>query len=413
MQLKTIINRVEKHKGFVYGRGQFNERGELEITVLPDRRTSPRCSYCLGTASLYGRLSQRRYQFVPLWGVLVFLVYSARRVNCKRCGVTVEYLPWSVGKRPLTQSFAWYLSEWAKVLSWTEVARRFHVSWDSVFSSVEMAVIWGRERVSKNGITAIGIDEIYVMKGKFLSLVYQINDGAKRLLWVAEDRKEESLSGFFDWLGNEQADEIAFVCTDMWKPFLRVISRRIPNAVNVLDRFHIKAKLNKAVDEVRAKESRELAKKGLVPVLANSRYCILKRKDNLTKSQAIKLKDLLRYNLRTVRAYLIACQFDLFWSYTSPKWAERFLASWCTVAMRSRIEPLKKFVKTIRSHQPLILNYFKAKNIISLGSVEGLNNKLKVTLRSAYGYRSIRVLQIACYHRLGQLPTPDYANKFF
>ena len=150
-----------------------------------------------------------------------------------------------------------------------------------------------------------------------------------------------------------------------------------------------------------------------MPVLANSRYCILKRKDNLTKSQAIKLKDLLRYNLRTVRAYLIACQFDLFWSYTSPKWAERFLASWCTLAMRSRIDPLKKFVKTIRSHQPLILNYFKAKNVISLGSVEGLNNKLKVTLRSAYGYRSIIVLQIACYHRLGQLPTPDLANRFF
>ncbi len=413
MQLKTILNRRERHKGFIYGPERFTDGGAIEITVLADRRTSPRCSRCQHTASLYGSLAERRYQFVPLWGFVVFFIYAARRVDCRQCGVCIEDLPWAVGKRPLTQSFAWHLSEWAKILSWTEVSRRFHVSWDSVFVSVEMAVIWGRARVCKNGITAIGVDEIYVMKGKFLSLVYQVNDGAKRLLWVAEDRKEESLSGFFDWLGHEQAAKILFVCSDMWKPFLRVIARRIPNAVNVLDRFHIKAKLNKAVDEVRAKETKELAKKGLEPVLTHSRYCILKRKDNLTETQAIKLKDLLSYNLKTVKAYLIAYQFDLFWSYSSPRWAEKFLVSWCAVAMRSRIKPLKKFVKTIRAHQPLILNYFKAKNAISLGSVEGLNNKLKVTLRSAYGYRSVNVLKIACFHRLGQLPTPDFANRFF
>ena len=164
---------------------------------------------------------------------------------------------------------------------------------------------------------------------------------------------------------------------------------------------------------LRAKETKELAKKGLEPVLTHSRYCLLKRKDNLTESQAIKLKDLLSYNLKTVRAYLIASQFDLFWSYSSSKWAEKFFVSWCAVAMRARLEPLKKFVRTIRRHQPLILNYFNAKNVISLGSVEGLNNKLKVTLRAAYGFRSVKTLKIACFHKLGELPTPDFANRFF
>lgn len=208
MQLKTIINRIEKHKGFIYSNDRFNESGEIEIDVLPDRHTNPKCSRCQCTAPLYGSLPTRRYQFVPLWGIMVFFVYAARRINCKKCGVCIEYLPWAVGKRPLTQSFAWYLSEWAKVLSWSEVSQRFHVSWDAVFGSVEMAVKWGRERVSKERITAIGIDEIYVMKGKFLTLVYQINDGIKRLLWVAEDRKETSLSGFFGWLGEERCAKI-------------------------------------------------------------------------------------------------------------------------------------------------------------------------------------------------------------
>ena len=121
-----------------------------------------------------------------------------------------------------------------------------------------MAVIWGRERLDLTGVSALGVDEIYWKKGKFLTLVYQINEGMKRLLFVVEDRRDTSLRQFFAWLGKERSALITFVCSDRGKPYLNVIARHAPKALNILDRTHIAAKMNKAIDEVRAQETRAL-----------------------------------------------------------------------------------------------------------------------------------------------------------
>ena len=126
--------------------------------------------------------------------------------------------------------------------------------------------------------------------------------------------------------------------------------------------------------------------------------------ENLSEKQEAKLSDLLQYNLKSVRAYLLKEDFNGFWEYVSPAWAEKFLDRWCTRAMRSRIEPMKKVAKTIRNHKPLILNWFKAKKAFSSGVVEGLNNKAKVTTRNSYGFRTYRGAEIALYHALGNLP---------
>ena len=139
---------------------------------------------------------------------------------------------------------------------------------------------------------------------------------------------------------------------------------------------------------------------------------LLKRWENLTEKQEAKLKDLLQYNLKSIRAYLLKEDFNGFWDYVSPAWAEKFLDRWCTRVMRSRIEPMKKVAKTIRNHKPLILNWFKAKKAFSSGVVEGLNNKAKVTTRNSYGFRTYRCAEIALYHGLGNLPTPPMAHRF-
>jgi transposase len=208
-----------------------------------------------------------------------WFVYAPRRLECARCGIHVEYLPWALGKRPVTQSFAWFLASWAKLLSWQVISRRFQTSWESVFRSVEMAVDWGRERIDLTGISALGVDEIYWKKGKFLTLVYQINHGMKRLLFVVENRQEKSLRQFFVWFGKERSALIEFICSDMWKPYLNVIAKHAPNALNILDRYHIAAKMNKALDEVRAKETRalKLRAQGAKVILTHSRWCLLKR----------------------------------------------------------------------------------------------------------------------------------------
>ena len=153
--------------------------------------------------------------------------------------------------------------------------------------------------------------------------------------------------------------------------------------MHILDRFHIVAHLNKAIDEVRAGEARELKAKGYEPVLKNSRWWFLKRTENLSVKQAEKLADVPRYNLRTVRAYLLKEEFQFFWEYSSAWWAGKFLDQWCKKVMRSRIEPMKKVAKMLRRHRGLILNWFRAKKEFSSGIVEGLNNKAKVTTGKA------------------------------
>ena len=140
---------------------------------------------------------------------------------------------------------------------------------------------------------------------------------------------------------------------------------------------------------------------------------LLKRGENLGDEQYFRLRDLLRHNLRTVRAYLLKEAFQELWDYTSPAWAGKFLDEWCRQTMRSRIEPMKKIARSLRQHRELILNYFRARKLISSGVVEGLNNKAKVTMRNSYGYRTYRVLELALYHSLGKLPEPESTHDFF
>src|SRR5262249_4584746 len=136
----------------------------------------------------------------------------------------------------------------------------------------------------------------------YLTLVYQIEQGCIRLLWIGKDRTVEGFEQFFNLIGKTTSDGIQFVCSDMWKPYLRVIRERCANAVNILDRFHIVAKMNDALDDVRAAEARRLIEDGYQPVLKKTRWCVLKRKANLTTLQRFRLRDLLHYNLKTVRA---------------------------------------------------------------------------------------------------------------
>ena len=323
-------------------------------------------------------------------------------------------MPWAAGKHQLTETYAWFLAGWARRLSWKEVAEAFRTTWDHVFCSVEMAVTWGRARQDLSGVEAIGVDEIAWQRGhKYLTLVYQIDAGCRRLLWIGQERKAKTLLRFFRWLGKDRTSELRFICSDMWKPYLKVIAKKASHAIHVLDRFHIMASLSKAIDKVRAEEARKLKREGYEPVLTNTRWLLLKRPENLTVKQEPKLAELLRYNLQTVRSYLLKEEFQLFWSYKSHFWAGKFLDKWCTKTMRSKIEPMKQMARQLRRHRPLLLNWFRAKGQFSSGIVEGFNNKAKLTTRKSYGFRTYHAAEIALYHALGALPVPETAHEFF
>ena len=415
MQLKTILNRVQKFKSFVYESVKWSESaGELVLFVhiVARARSSPICSVCGRQGPGYDTLETRQFEFVPLWGIPVFFLYALRRVNCKRCGVKVEAVPWAQGKHTLTNTYMQFLATWAKRLSWQEVAAIFKTSWEKVFRSVEWAVEWGLAHRDMTNIHSIGVDEVLWQRGhKYLTVVYQIDAECKRLLWVGKDRTVRTLLCFFREFGKERSAQVRFVCSDMWKAYLTVIAKKASQAIHVLDRFHIAMHMNKAIDEVRAHEARELRAKG-VEVLKHSRWCLLKRPQNLTDIQQTKLADLLRYNLKAVRSYLLKENFQFFWQYVSPHWAGKFLDAWCSKVMRSRIEPMKKVARMLRSHRELLLNWFRAKKTISSGAIEGLNNKLKLTTRISYGFRTFRVAEIVLYHTLGGLPEPECTHRF-
>ncbi len=417
MLIKSILNRIQLHHGFVYGAVHLVEKAArllLEIEIRPRKGSRPICSGCSRPGPGYDTLSVRRFEFVPLWGIAVFFLYAMRRVDCPRCGIKVELVPWAEGKNHLTTTYAWFLAKWARRLSWTAVAEEFQTKWDNVFRSVKMAVAWGLANRSLDGITAIGIDEIcWRKKGeKFLTLVYQIDNGCKRLLWIGKDRTKKTLSGFFEEFGPDRSALLLFVCTDMWKPYLQVVAEKAAQALNILDRFHIMSHMNKAIDKVRATEARTLKAEGKEPILTGSRWCLLKRPENRTEKQTAKLKELLAINLKTIRAYLLKEDFQRFWGYKSPAWAGKFLDDWCKRTMRSRIKPMKKVAKMLRSHHDLLLNWFLAKEQVALGAVEGLNNKAKVTTKKAYGFKSFEVVKLALYHTLGNLPDLESTHRF-
>ncbi len=390
-----------------------DDQTSIIAEVIPRANSKAICSSCNQPAPGYDQLASRMFEFIPIWNIPVFLKYSMRRVQCPSCGVKVEAVPWAQGKHSCCDVYRYYLSHWAKKLSWSDTAKSFNTSWDNVCRSVKWVVSYGLKHRDLSDVSAIGVDEVAYKKGhQYMTLIYQIDKGKKRLLGVIKDRTELALSGFFDDQGTAWCAKIKVVCSDMWKPYLNVIKSCLPNALNVLDRFHIVKKLTEAVDNTRREEARRLKEEGYEPILQKSRYSFLKRPENLTEKQQGKLNDVLQYDLKTNRAYLLKESFDGFWQYKSWHWARWYMRKWCTRAMRSKIEPMKKFVKMLRNHEDLLMNYFKAKKSYSSGIVEGLNLRINLSMRKAYGYKSFDLLKISLFHQLGELPEPEFTHRF-
>jgi transposase len=412
---------VQHFVGFVYQ--EVSMQGErrslsIEITVEPHDGIRGRCSQCQRSAPGYDRLPQRRWLFVPLWGIPAYFLYAPRRVECAEHGVVVEHIPWSNGKRPVTCAMMGFLARWARRLSWRETAQVFQTSWEAVYRSVEWFVEWGLAHRELRGVESIGVDEIHWGHGlradNFLTVLYQIDAGCRRLLWVGKRRSQRTLRRGLKALGPEVVAGLRFVCSDMWKPYLNVIAAKAEHALHVLDRFHITQNLNKAVDEVRRSECSRLraAGKAKAEQLKHMRWPLLRKGSRVRGRARERLKALLASKSATGRAWELKEAFSYLWHYKSVTWARAFLDNWCERAMRSRLEPMKKVARTLRTHEELLLNWFRAKGEMSSGAVEGLNNKIRVVTRRSYGFRTYDAMEMALYHTLGRLPEPESTHRF-
>ena len=415
MLLKTLLNKIEKYSSFVYKKVRFdviNTQESLIIEIESRMGSRGRCPECRRRCPTYDTArSARLFSYVPIWGFPAYFSYKLRRISCARHDILTEYLPWVNGKEQMTNSYKIFLGCWAKRLSWAEVAQVFHTSWDTVFKSVKWLVNQGLINRSLEKIESLGIDELQVFHGhNYMTLVYQIDRHCKRLLWCGKDRTSKTLLRFFRFLGKERTKLIRYICTDMWKPYLKVIKKKAPRALNILDRFHIMKKLNEAVDTIRREESR--LDYHSERHLKHSRWVFLKREENLSEKQFLKLKDLLKRELKSVKAYLLKKDFLRFWEYKYKKSAKKFLKKWCTRTNRTKLQPMKKVSKMLMNKSDLIMNWFDTDPRLSSGIVEGFNNKAKLTIKKAYGFKNEEYLQYALYHTLGRLPLPEFTHRF-
>lgn len=407
--LKSILNEVQPINGFVYESVSYSKviQDAIEVAVVARQGSRARCSGCGRTCPTYDHAERPRVWLMPpLFKFAMALIYTMRRVNCPDCGVVIEKVPWATGKHSLCDGFRLLLARWARKLSWQETALSFQVSWADVYASVQWVVEYGLQHRVLRNIRAIGIDEICVRVGwVFWTLIYQIDPDLTRLLWIGPDRREATLLRGLNSLGTEVCAGIRYVCSDMWAPYLAAVKSRL-TALHILDRFHIRQQLNKAVDEVRREEARALAKAGLAPRLKKLRWALLKNRRNWTSGERRRMGELAHSGLTSIQALWLVAAFEHFWGYVSPTWAGKFLDGWCRRVGRSRLKPLKTVASSLTEHREVLLNYFRAKKAISGGVIEGLTNKVKVTFRKSYGFRTDKAQEIALFHVLGKLFEP-------
>lgn len=345
---------------------------------------------------------ERSWRDLSMRGIPMLLQYRPRRVDCPRCGVRVEQFPWAPPWARVTTALAGVVAALARELSWQQTARHFGLNCKTVASAVKQAVEYGLRQRRRRPLHVLGIDEVSRRKGHhYLTVVYDLE--RRVLLWVGEDRTEQTLAKFFTGLGRRRCSTIQVVCMDMWAPYLNAVQHHLPRAQIVFDRFHIVQHLNRALDEVRRAEMRRLSRVERTP-FKRCRFLLLKNPWNLTSEQKERLSYLVRLNAAVVRAYYLKEAFQLFWDYRQPGPAKEHLQKCMRSAMHSRLEPFKSFVRMLRNHLPGILAWTTLR--VSNGALEGMNNKIKLVSHRSFGFRSVANFTAAIYHCCAHLPLP-------
>jgi transposase len=324
----------------------------------------------------------------------IYLEFEVRRVQCQSCGkVKRERLDFLADSPFHTKRFAHYVGRRCRSTTIKDLAKELRLDWDTVKTLEKQYMRAQLAKAGTPGPKAIGIDEISIRKGHTYRIV--VSDLLRRRpIWFGgEDRKEASMALFYDWLGEKKTKGIRLAVMDMWKPFRNVTVVRAPQAAILFDKFHIMRHLGKALDEVRKSEYRRLSGQDR-SYIKGQKYTLLSHRENLTPAGRQNLKKLLAANKRLNTAYLLKESFGQLWDYEREGWARRFFDNWRASLKWQRLAPYEKFAEMIDRHWDGIAAYCKPENKVSLGFVEGLNNKIRVIQRRAYGLRDEEYLRL-------------------
>jgi len=398
---------IRKQLGLKAHRVTKVEQNGEQMTVSIDRLGTRllRCGVCRRRCRhVHSIREERQWRDLSMRKATLILRYRPRRIDCPRCGIRVEDFPWAEPWARVTRALGNAVARLARELSWQGTARQYGLNWKTVAGIVRRAVQYGLRKRQRPPVHVIGIDEVSRRKGQvYLTVVYDLE--RRVLLWVGEDRTEEAVKPFFtEAMGRRRCATLRVVCVDMWAAYANLVEEYARNAQILFDRFHIVKHLNEAVDEVRRSEMRRLVGKEKAE-FKSTRWLLLKNPWNLTTDQQERLSTLVRLNLPIVRAWYLKEAFQLFWDYRQPARAKAHLEKWMNSAMRSRLEPLKRFVRMLRSHLGGILAWTNIR--LSNGALEGMNNKIKSISHRSFGFRSAENFIAAIYHCCARLPLPE------
>ena len=326
----------------------------------------------------------------------VYLEVEIRRVACLDCGkVKQEKLSFLADNPFYSKRFAFYVGRRCRASTIKDVAKELHLDWHTVKELEKQYMQEQLRRAGKPGPKVIGVDEVSIRRGHTYRIVVSDLIRQRPIWFGGKDRCEESMDEFFKWLGPQKSKRIRLAVMDMWKAFRNSTLKadHAPRANILFDKFHVMRHLGDAMDKVRKSEYARLTGKNR-RFIKGQKYTLLSHRENLTRDGRRSLKTLLAANKRLNTAYLLKESFDQLWDYNREGWARRFFENWRSALKWQRLKPYEKFARMIDAHWDGIAAYCKPENKVALGFVEGLNNKIRVLQRRAYGLRDEEYLRL-------------------
>lgn len=382
----------------------FNQRERTFHLFVKPWKNGCCCPDCGQRGKIVRTLKNRQWIDVPVGRWKVILNYAPREIKCRTHGRSQEVIPWAAPNARVTHRFEYLMLRYASVMTQKQAAELLRVP-ASTFSDILHRTIKQLRKGRKiRGLKRIGIDETSYRKGhKYITVVYDLDRSC--VVWIGKGKGRATIDRFFeDALSQYQRDQIKIATCDMSEAYLGAIKHHCKNAELVLDRFHVMKALNDQVDKVRKEEWRKLTDKDERRALKGMRWLLYKHSSNRSKKDTRTLNELRRANRRIHRAWILKDEFNQLWEYKSRTWAKKFLKKWCTTTMKSQLEPMKKFVGTVRRHEKEILNFVGTGVTNAIG--EGINRVIQMLKNQASGFRDVNNFMDMIYLRVGDLDLP-------
>jgi transposase len=390
---------------------EFKDRGKILNIYVKPYKNGCECPKCDRRCKIVGFAKEKRFwKDLPVHGIKVNFVYLPKEVECPTHGRIQENIPWADNYSRETFRFDHTLLKLCQETTQKWASHVLKIPKSTLSDILHRIVTRERSDHKLRNLKLMGVDEISYKKGhKYATIVYDME--RSKVVWVGEGKGSETLEKFFkEKLSPYQREQIEVATCDMSQSYISVIEEYAVNAKVVLDRFHIVKALNEAMDEVRKEQWRQVPK-SKKKVFKGMRWALFRHSSRQTSKDKTIVKNLNKINNRIYRAWVLKDEFEHFWDYSYRGSAEKFLKTWITKALKSRLESMRKFANTLRGHKDRILTFIETG--LTNARAEGINRVIKIIKNRASGFRGLDPFADLIYLKIGDLDIPNQISSIF